>query len=361
MKRTWFPAPTTLLKNCRPLRLTAILPLLGLLVTLAAGSVAQASLLGTAGQYGEFVLGDSTRWGADSHGKIAVGGNLTFPGSGFTVASQQSNATTNLVVGGTFNANGASVKGSIVTGGNATYTNPTVFGNFSSNGSLTLGSGGTVNGNVRHATTYNQNGTTVSGTNTTGTTPLPVDFASEATYLKALSLAQVNPSDPTPTFQWSQMFITAGAGAHYFNLTSANILASPGGFVITAPAGSSVVLNVSGSGFTFPNTGLTLSGGISLSDILWNFYDATSFTMSSANGTFLAPLAAVTANSGGFNGNLIVGSLYGNVETHTTYNGTPTFYDGELRSPPPVPEPAALGMLLVGAISGASFFRRRTA
>lgn len=358
MKREWFRSPSPLSSFAQ---FGATLALLGLVLTLGIGSTAQASLLGTAGQYGEFVLGDSTRWGADSHGKIAVGGNLTFPGNGFTVASQQANNTTNLVVGGTFNANGASVKGSIVTGGNATYTNPTVFGNFSSNGSLTLGSGGTVNGDVRYNAFYNRNGTTVSGSTTGGvTTPLPVDFAAEAAYLKALSLAQVDPTDPTPEFKWSQMFVNVGAGAHYFNLTSADIATAPGGFVITAPAGSTVVLNVSGSGFTFPNTGMTLSGGISISDILWNFYDATSFTMSSANGTFLAPLAAVTANSGGFNGNLIVGSLYGNVETHTNYNGTPTLFDGDLRTPP-VPEPASLGMLLVGAIGGTSLLRRRTA
>ena len=360
MKRTWFRVPFTLLSNGSSSRLGATFSVLARFLTLAVGSVAQASLLGTAGQYNEFILGNSTRWSVDSHGKVAVGGNANFTG-GFTVASQQPTNTTNLVVGGTLNANGASVRGNIVTGGNATYTNPTVYGNFSSNGSLTLGSGGTVNGSVNYATSYAANGTTVSGTASGGVSkPLPVDFAAEGAYLSALSAAQVDALDPTPTFQWSQLFITAGAGANYYNMTGAQIASSTGGFNINAPAGSTVVLNVAGSGFTIPNTGFNLSGGIGLSGILWNFYEATSLTIAgSANGSFLAPHAAISTTYGAFNGNLIAAALTGTIETHTVYNGTPTFFDGELR--PPVPEPTSLGMLLVGAIGGVGFLRRRRA
>ncbi|WP_428306414.1 choice-of-anchor A family protein [Lacipirellula sp.] len=334
----------------------------GLLVLALGVSSASASLLGTAGQYGEFILGNSTRSNVDAQGKVAVGGIVNF--NNFTVASQQATNTTNLVVGGTLSANSASVKGHIVTGGNATYTTPTVNGNFSSNGSLTFGSGGTVNGNVRYGTTFNQNGATISGTITGPVaTPVPVDFAAEGAYLTALSAAQVNPADPTPTFQFSQMFITAGAGANYYNLTGAQIAGSPGGFNISAPAGATVILNVSGSGFTIPNTGFNLSGGITVANLLWNFYDATSFTIQgSAAGTFLAPKAAISTSFGGFNGNLIAASLTGSIETHTMNGGggVPTFFDGPLR-PIPVPEPATAGLLSIAAVAGVALLRRRRA
>lgn len=360
MKRICLPAPSTFLTNRKPIRLAATLALVGLLSSLAGVSVAHASLLGTAGEYGEFILGNSTRWSVDAHGKVAVGGNADFTG-GFAVATQQPTSTTNLVVGGTLNANGSSVRGNIVTGGNSTYTQPTVHGNFSSNGSLTLGNGGTVNGSVRYAASYSRNGTTVSGSETGGvTTPLPVDFAVEGAYLKALSLAQVNPLDPTPTFQWGQMFVTGGAGANFYNLTGTDLASSTGGFVINAPGGSTVVLNVSGSGFTIPNTGLTLNGGVALTDILWNFHEATALTIQgSANGSFLAPLASISTTYGAFNGNLIAASLTGQIETHTVINGNQTFFDGDLRSV--VPEPASLGMLLVATIGGAGLLRRRPA
>jgi choice-of-anchor A domain-containing protein len=333
------------------------------LIALAFGvSSASASLLGTAGDYNEFILGNSTRSNVDAQGRVAVGGAANF--TNFTVASQQATNTTNLVVGGTLNAQSASVKGHVVTGGNATYITPTVNGNFSSNGSVTFGSGGTVNGNVRYGTTFNQNGATISGTITGPVaTPLPVDFAAEGAYLAALSAAQVNPLDPTPTFQFSQMFITAGAGANYYNLTGAQVAGSPGGFNITAPAGATVVLNVSGTGFTIPNTGFNLSGGITVANLLWNFYEATALTIQgSAAGTFLAPQAAISTSFGGFNGNLIAGSLTGSIETHTMNGGggVPTYFNGDLR-PVPVPEPATAGMLCIAAVAGVSLLRRRRA
>lgn len=361
MKRNWFPVPSTLLKNCPPLRLGATLSLLGILLTLAAGSVAQASLLGTAGEYGEFILGDSTRSFVDAQGKVAVGGNANF--NSFAVASLQSGSTTNLVVGGTLTANSATVQGHIVTGGNATYTQPTVNGNFSSNGVLTLGNFGSVNGNIRYGTGYSPLTTTVNGS-VAGpvATPLPVDFAAEAAYLTALSAAQVNPLDPTGTMQFGQLFVAGVAGANFFNITPSQMQSATGGYNISAPAGATVVLNVSGNNVTVNNTGFNFSGGLTVDHVLWNFYEATTVTIQgSAHGSFLAPLAAVVTTNGGFNGNLIAGSLTGSIETHIYDfgDGPPTFFDGELR--PPVPEPASLGMLLVAAIGGAGLLRRRTA
>jgi choice-of-anchor A domain-containing protein len=330
-------------------------------LSLAAASLAGASLLGTAGNYGEFILGNSQRTNVDAQGRVAVGGNASF--NNFTVASQQLTTTTNLVVGGTLTAQSASVRGHVVTGGNAGYTTPTVMGDFSSNGSLTLGGRGTVNGNIRYNTAYSPAGTTVSGTVTGSvSTPLPINFATQGAYLSALSAAQVHVGDPSPSFMFSQLFINGMAGENFFNLTGAQVAAATGGFNINAPVGATVVLYVSGTGFTIPNTGFNLSGGITVDHLLWNFHEATSFTIQgSARGTFLAPGAAITTSFGGFNGNLIAASLNGSIETHLFdgggTGGQPTPFDGPLR---PVPEASSLAMAGIAALVSARLGRVRS-
>jgi len=336
--------------------LRLLLSFLVALACLAAREAPAALMLGTAGEYGEFILGNSTRSDVDAQGKVAVGGNANF--TNFTVASQQPLNTTNLVVGGTLTAQSATVRGHIVTGGDATYTNPTVNGNFSSNAILTLGSG-TVAGDVRYNTGFNQNGTVIGGSTTGGvTTPLPIDFAAEANFLTSLSLAQFNVNDPAPTFQLNQMFANGGAGTNFFNVTGAQLQSSTSGFHFDAPAGATMVINVSGTGFTIPNTGFDLTGGLTVDHLLFNFYEATSLTIqSSARGTFLAPLATISTSPGSFNGNLIAASLTGGIETHIfdNGNGPPTLFDGELR--PPVPEPSFLAMMT--AVATFALGRRR--
>ncbi|HEY4231959.1 MAG TPA: choice-of-anchor A family protein [Lacipirellulaceae bacterium] len=317
---------------------------------LASCQAALASIaLGTAGDYSEFVIGNSTRSNTNVSGAVAAGGTAQF--TSFGIGSGISSSTTNLVVGGALTDQNSNVKGSIVTGGNANYTNPSVTGNFSSNGSLTL-QNGSVTGNVRYNTAFSQGGATIGGTITGGVaTPIGVNFANEASFLTNLSAAQVNGGDPIPVDNFGTLTFTAvGASAHFFNATGAQLQAATG-FKIDAPAGATVVINASGSNFTVANTGFTLTGGITVDHVLWNMYQATTLSLSSISGSVLAPLASVTANNGSYNGNFIAAALNGNIGSSTVDE----YFNGSLRQS--VPEASAWALMLVVGIA-AEFTRR---
>jgi len=344
-----------------------------LLALAASAAPAAAATLGMAGNYNEFIIGDSNRQYTDIQGKVAVGGNLTL--NGLSVADLMPTNQTNVVVGGNLTAQNGTIRGNTVVGGNVNYTNPTINGNIAAGGSVTFApnSGGSVNGTVTYGTTFTKPGW-MNPSASQGTTTVPINFSQEALYLKALSQAQVKASDPTAIYQWSQLFFNAGsAPLNVFNVTEAMFENATGGFNINAAAGSTVVINVPGLDVNVLNTGFTLTGGITVDRVLWNFYEATKITLQgSAVGTFLAPNAAVLSNWGGFNGNLIAAALHGyggpgvgsGLETHTKLygGGAPTLFTGTLRdipTPPPasVPEPGMLG-LLGGALALVALRRR---
>src|SRR5262249_54668850 len=104
-----------------------------------------------------------------------------------------------------------------------------------------------------------------------------------------------------------------------------------------------------------------LSGGIAVDHLLFNFYEATSFTLQgSARGTFLAPGAAISTSFGGFNGNLIAGSLTGSVETHVFdgggTGGASTPFDGTARA---VPEAGSVTLASAAVALCGGWARRR--
>ena len=83
------------------------------------------------------------------------------------------------------------------------------------------------------------------------------------------------------------------------------------------PATATVLINVSGTGFAIQNAGIS-SGQLDPSSMLWNFYQATSFTMASITlpGSVLAPLAAAELVWGAVNGTMAAWSIQGASEFH---------------------------------------------
>ena len=113
----------------------------------------------------------------------------------------------------------ASIAGSIVVGGNATYSNPTIHGGFSVGGNLTLSNWGTVTGPIVTGGTftnatglYASYGSSVSH----GSVAAPIDFSAEATALRSIStsLGGVAGTNVSPVY--GTLTFTGGAGVDVF-------------------------------------------------------------------------------------------------------------------------------------------------
>jgi len=359
--------------NLKQLRLPRLVLAAGL-ASVAGAASATTSALGVASDYNVFVFGDSNQV-SDTQGRIAVGGNATF--TNMPVGETTSGAAPVLVVGGNLSYSNATIRqgGSIDVGGNASFGNMSINGDVSAGGSVTLAPSGQMNGNVVYGSSFTKaQSFSLNGTATKGSTTLPVDFAAAETYLTHLSAAQYSATDANAGLTYGALTVNASGAAagstSFFNVSADSFNHAYSGFNIIAPTNATVVLNVAGNSLSMPNTGFSLSGGISLDHVLFNFYQATSLTVQgSAHGSFLAPLADVTGGWGGFNGTLVAASLSGiygpasGLEFHTRDygGGANTLFAGDgLRSAvSPVPEPAESTLMLVALAGIGAVLRKR--
>jgi len=132
---------------------------------------------------------------------------------------------------------------------------------------------------------------------------------------------------------------------------------------ISAPVGSTVLINVSGTSGTFQNGQVFENGSTTATGmVLYNFFQATTVNLSTKDpeGSVLAPFAGVIGSNGQMHGQLIADSYGGsslNDGTDTTQFDN-SLFTGTL----PVPLPATLPLLLSGAgMLGAMIRRRRRA
>lgn len=307
--------------------------------------------LGPAQGFGEFVFGNSTRTNSDSEGRMAVGGNATL--TNFSVASEIAGNDPN--------------RDDLIVGGNLVQTNGKVSYDTRVRGSATLT-------NVDKSTSvYHVDGAKVSNNGAVfppGGSGVPPSFFSDAeSSLKAESiflggLAQT--ADASKLVQYGQLFLTGSATVKFtvFRVKASELRDLSTIHVVTSVADATVVINVDddGSGFGITTAGVSFEGAqkIGISRLLYNFYSATNLTISSVTGSVLAPFASVTLNSGGFDGQLVAGSLRGTGETHITKNGATTAFNGTLATPA-VPEPTSLALLLVGGLGALALRRGRRA
>lgn len=346
------------------LNLRHLAPALLLLTCLAIASpLAQASYvnLGPAGDFNIFVFGDNTQYNSDVEGRLAVGGNIDFTlyGSGFTVASLGATNTDNLIVGGNYKNFYNTARGGVLVNGDVDWVGPTITGRLNVNGNANFhNAGGQIAGPVNVVGTYTAPFYFPANANPPNVTPLPFDFGEVQSYLTSLSsyMAGLTPNGTTETF-FNQLHLTAAGPAdqvYVFNVTGSQMANAAGsGLFITAPAGSTVVVNVDGSATSMQNMGISLNG-VDRQHVLYNFFEADSLGISSISieGTILAPLADVNFMNGQINGTLIANNLTGNGESHLH------LFQGTL---PLVPEPSTLLLAGIGALTGAVYrFRRRS-
>jgi choice-of-anchor A domain-containing protein len=298
----------------------------GAAVAVAMASGAQAT---TTFDYNLFVLGNMTAKGSDTQGKVAVGGNANL--TSYAVGENTSGNGASLVVGKTLTAVGGSTKGNVISGSSSSLT---WYG--------------------------------ASGTTTQNATTLPVDFASEATrfnwltgtlagYANTGSVSTVDYSNPWYS-HGVQMTLTGNkSGVNVFTIDAAS-LAKTNTFTLNLAAGSTALINVTGTSASLSDMGITINGG-GADDVLWNFSQATSITLGGVGlqGSILAPKATYTGGNGGsLNGQVVVGNFLGDWGTSTQVNYP--LYSGTLLGLAPavstptgaVPEVGTWAMMIVG-------------
>ncbi len=269
---------------CGALALGALAPAGGGLTRAHAASTARshgtdaafqcaATPLGAATTFNVFILGDATQQNADTQGRLAVGGNATL---------------TNYDVGLTL---GGPVGAALVVGGNLTYTNGAVH-----DGDATYG--GTL---AQTFVAFPQGGTFRQET--------PLDFAAAGSQLRTLSSYYATlPANGTTTVRNGVITLTGTDPRLDVFSVSGDAVAGASGLAIDAPAGATVLVNVSGSAVTLANGGFDNLTGVTSAHVLFNFAQATSLTLSNVDvgGSILAPSAAIT-----FLPSLVTGALVG--------------------------------------------------
>jgi choice-of-anchor A domain-containing protein len=222
----------------------------------------------------------------DSTGDVAVGGNVSLANysvaSGIAGAPAQPVNPASLVVGGALAANNGGV-----------------------------GSG--QNGAIYFASVAPQlNGFTANGGVIAAA---PIDFSAAATYYQTLAtnLGALAANGTTTVCDGCVTFTGTNPTLNVFAV-NAGALAAANTISISAPAGSAVVINVTGSAAAFQN-GSVNETGVSPASVLWNFPAATSVNIVGSmdpQGSILAPLSPVMGGFGQATGTLIAASYSGN-------------------------------------------------
>ena len=327
----------------------------------SASAEAGFTNLGPAGDFNLFLFGNNTQYNSDVEGRLAVGGNIDFTtkGTSFTVGSKSSTNTTNLIVGGNFKNQYNTLTGGMLVNGNVDWNGPTISGVVNVNGNANFhNGGGSIGGKVNVVGTYTAPNYFPPNAATPAVTPLPFSFSDVQAYLQSESayLASLTPNGTTKiSFQQVQLTASGPSNALYvFNVLGSDLTAAAGhGLSITAPAGSTVVVNVNGTTNNFNSMGITLNG-VDRQHVLYNFNQSTSLYIDSISieGSILAPYSSVNFNNGQLNGTLIANNLTGGGESHLH------LFQGTL--PNPVPEPSTLVLGACGAaLAGAAMWRRR--
>ena len=154
-------------------------------------------------------------------------------------------------------SNSHGTRDDLISGGNLTFSNGQVArGNAVYAGSGSFTNVGFPNGSPRQGSV--------------------LDFPAARQYLQTASTAWAGlATNGIITWQYNQYTLTgSNPGLNVFNISGAN-LAQATSLTITAPAGSTVLVNVSGNSVTLANFGITVKG-TSREKVLYNFAAATS-------------------------------------------------------------------------------------
>jgi choice-of-anchor A domain-containing protein len=244
------------------------------------------------------VLNDANPTGADTEGRMYVGGDANFSG-GYSVGNPERMdvdcSTYALVVGGTLNFPSGSVGTGMVAYGGADST---------------IGNG------VTFACGYERN-----------TEVVDFEALSENVHRYSDALALLEPTATTATGNGVITLVGTDPELNVFELDG-TVLANANAFSIQVPDESTVLVNISGTDVTMANMGFEVQGGMCRGaggdmchNVLYNFYEAETLNISGigVQGSVLAPHADLTFSGGNIDGQVIVNNLTGDGEFHPYY------------------------------------------
>jgi choice-of-anchor A domain-containing protein len=281
---------------------------------LIGGQSVNANAFGTAGEFNAVILDEFRTSGGNTEGRLAIGGNATI--QSYSVGRDLSNShgtRDDLIVGGDLQAKW----GWQVAKGNAVYGGKLFDAPTTPNGSVYQGNPLDFD-NIRiEVTSQSQYWSTLDATGSS-------DYDGYATLRLIGTDPHLNVINVDGAL-WSSARVTSR--------------------YIDAPAGSTVLINVSGTSNRMSG-GLALTGGVSQDSIVYNFYETTALHSQSIAmlGSVLAPDADLTMAGGYFDGVTIVGSA----ETKWGGGFQNSGFTGNLPAMP-APEPATAMLLLAAA------------
>jgi choice-of-anchor A domain-containing protein len=151
----------------------------------------------------------------------------------------------------------------------------------------------------------------------------------------------------TPTASYGQLSISTtisqpNKGDYAFNLAGIN-LGSGSKLTLSAPAGSTFVLNVQGGAFNLSSAQIILTGGLTADDVLFNVLGSggVNIASSTVNGIILALNRSVNVSGGTVAGEIVGGSI--------------NLSGGKVNNPPPVVPEANTALVLIPLIGAILF------
>jgi choice-of-anchor A domain-containing protein len=310
-------------------------------LVLVAGVYSQFSAAGpieTLNEYNLVVL-NNLYTTSEVEGKTLVGGDLSGTSNYGTRITQNAVVPeTTLIVGG-----------NIVAGTN-----------INANGQSVI-VGGVNNGNVNSKSL-------ITGAATLDFDLVKSEFTNFSGYLSELAF---NSTLSSPTTQPGPATFQIGAdvnnGVAVFNIDQADFFGNTKiqQYDVSNTNVSTVVINVAGTTINGIN-GLNPVGNFNnssfYSNVIWNFYEATSITLNTLfQGSLIAPFADLTSSTP-IRGSVVVNNYYQNGEVHLpSFNGT-LDYDPTVTNTPvaSVPAPSSL-FILASALLGLIMWRRKSA